>query len=107
MIIKTKRVDNKHVIVLEILDAGSQDVYLAKRMANGGVEKIPDDEPTIVFRGRDRLALPMLHAYQKLCLADGVSSYQIETLDGMIRAFEHFALTRPQQMKQPGVTRGR
>ena len=115
MIVKTKKVDNKHVLVIEAPDidydnrvlASGVDIYLAKRLTSGGLERIPDDEPTIVFRGRDKLALPMLHGYRRLCEADNVTAHQLETLDGMIRDFENFLLGHPDRMKQPGITRGR
>ena len=118
MILKTKRVDNKHVIVLEapdhlldklqagIGDLRDADIYMAKRLASGGLERIPEDEPTITFRGRDKLALPMLHGYRRLCEADSCNSHQLEVLDGMIREFENFLIGHPDRMKQPGITRG-
>jgi len=116
MVIKTKRVDNKHVIVIEAQEddysdiqkwISELDVYLAKRLANGGLEQIPDDEPIIVFRGRDRLALVMLLNYRNLCVADECNIHQLDTLDGMIVAFKEFATRYPERMKQPGITRGR
>lgn len=116
MIIKTKRVDNKHVIVLDsnIQDPSEPanaytlqlDIYMAKRLASGGLERIPEDEPTITFRGRDKLALPMLHGYRRLCKVDGCNEHQLESLDGMIREFENFLIGHPDRMKQPGITRG-
>lgn len=116
MILKTKRIDNKHVIVLEVPDMdvdhdqvrfSEAEIYIAKRLANGGLERIPDEEPTILFRGRDRLALPLLHKYKRLCLADGCTSHQMEVLDPMVTNFEHFAVHYSDRMKQPGSTRGR
>lgn len=88
-----KRIDNKHHM------EGEQIV----KTGNG--VPIPDDEPVILFRGRDRLALPVLRFYRDLCVADGCTDFQLNSLDGMIRAFEEFAATSP-TMKQPGITRG-
>jgi len=117
MVVKTKRVDNKHVIVLdsnihnpaEPQDAYTLnlDVYLAKLMANGGLDKIPDEEPTILFRGRDRLALAMLFNYRELCVKDGCNHHQLDTLDSMIEAFDEFSILYSHLMKQPGITRGK
>lgn len=115
MIIKTKRVDSKHVLVLDVPEDDLSDmqkfldqaeIYQAKRLSNGGLERIPDDEPTITFRGRDRLALPALLAYRQLCVADGCTNHQIDVLDGMIVAFQEFRTRNEDRMKQPGISRG-
>ena len=89
-----KRIDNKHHL------NGEQIV----KTGNG--VPIPDDEPVILFRARDTLALPMLRHYRELCVADHCTDFQLASLDDMIRRFEEFATTSP-TMKQPGVTRGR
>jgi len=89
-----KRVDNKHHL------EGEQIV----KTGNG--VPIPDDEPVILFRARDTLALPMLHYYRALCVADHCTDFQLESLDDMIRRFDKFATTSP-TMKQPGITQGR
>lgn len=70
-------------------------------------EPIPEDEPLILFRARDRLALPALKAYKALCEADGCDPYQLEGIQNRIDAFEQFSLKRPARMKQPGCTRGK
>lgn len=67
-------------------------------------EEIPEDEPTILFRGRDRLALSMLRFYRGLCADDGATDYQLESVDEMILRFEQYSDTNP--TKQPGITRG-
>lgn len=67
-------------------------------------EEIPLSEPTILFRGRDRLALPMLKYYRQLCVDDGATDYQLTSVDGMIVQFEAYAAENP--TKQPGITRG-
>lgn len=53
--IKQRRVDEKHSM---FVDAGDKLPYLAKRLMNGELQPIPDNEPVILFRGRDKLALP-------------------------------------------------
>jgi hypothetical protein len=67
---------------------------------------IPEEEPTILFRGRDRLAVPLLKRYRDLCVADGCNDFQIRQVNELINRFEDFAEANPQTMKQPGVTRG-
>ena len=89
------RIDNKHHIEMDRII----------KTTNG--EPIPDEEPRILFRGRDRLALPMLRFYRDLCLKDGATDFQLESVDGMIQEFEEFAEQSPEVLKQPGITRGR
>ncbi len=67
-------------------------------------EVIPDDVPLILYRGTDRLALPMLKYYRQLCVDDGCTDYQLESMDRMIKQFEDYADTSV--VKQPGITRG-
>jgi hypothetical protein len=67
-------------------------------------EVVPETEPTILYRGRDRLALPMLRFYRQLCIDDGATDYQLESMDRMIKSFEEYAENNP--VKQPGITRG-
>ena len=69
-------------------------------------EPIPDDEPLILFRARDRLALPTLEHYMKLAVADGCVTEHLEGIDNRIKAFEQFRTEHPERMKQPGITRG-
>lgn len=73
---------------------------------SGNNQVIPDDEPTILFRGRDKLALPLLLAYRDMCINNGCTDYQLATLDRMIARFAYFAETS-KTMKQPGCTHGK
>jgi hypothetical protein len=74
------------------------------KTGNGVV--IPDEEPLILFRARDRLALPMLRNYRALCIGDGCNDFQLKQVDELIARFEAFAHSNPDTMKQPGITRG-
>lgn len=73
------------------------------KTSNG--QEIPDNEPVILFRGRDKLALPMLEYYRQLCIAHDCTDYQMDSIRKMIDKFKQFAETSP-TMKQPGITRG-
>ena len=95
----TLRIDNKHHIAAD----ASCTLQIVKT-SNG--QTIPDGEPVILFRGRDKLALPMLQFYRKLCVEDGCTDFQLESMDDMIRRFEEFAKTSS-TMKQPGCTLGK
>jgi hypothetical protein len=89
-----RRIDPKHVII------GEQIV----KESNGTV--IPEDEPLMLFRARDRNVLPMLRKYRALCIADGCNEHHMQGVANRIEAFEKFAAEHPDRMKQPGVTRG-
>lgn len=67
-------------------------------------EVVPEDEPVILFRARDRLAMPMLLHYRQLCADDGATDYQLESMDRMVERFQLYADAHP--TKQPGITRG-
>jgi hypothetical protein len=95
------KIDNKHSIFVDAF--GNPQV--AKRLADGSLVAISDKEPIILFRGRDKLALPMLQFYRQLCKNDGCTDFQLESMDDMIRRFQEFADQSP-TMKQPGSTKG-
>jgi hypothetical protein len=88
-----RKIDEKHHI------EGEQII----KTTNG--QPIPQDEPVILFRGRDKLALPMLEYYKELCVLDGCTDYQLASMDTMIGRFREFA-NKSATMKQPGVTKG-
>jgi hypothetical protein len=69
-------------------------------------EVVPEDEPLILFRARDYLALTMLDYYRVLCIADGCTGYQLEKLDAVIADFQQYTVDHPEMMKQPGITKG-
>jgi hypothetical protein len=73
---------------------------------NSTGEEIPTDEPTIIFRARDRLAFTMLAYYLTLCIQDGCTPEHVKGIQNRILAFGHFAAKHPERMKQPGITRG-
>lgn len=94
-----KEIDMKHSIGVH----ENGDPYLFKS-SNG--QAIPSDEPTILFRGRDKLAVPMLQHYFQLCVDAGVTPYQLDSINEMIGRFIRFSQTSP-TMKMPGSTSGR
>lgn len=91
------RIDNKHHLEI-IYDRPAI-------VKNNGVPIDLEKEPVILFRGRDKLALPMLQFYRQLCKNDGCTDFQLESMDDMIRRFQEFGDASP-TMKQPGCTRG-
>ncbi len=68
---------------------------------------VPEDEPLILFRARDRLALATLQYYRDLAVADGCTQFHLDGIDNRIGAFGNFAREHPELMKQPGVTQGK
>ena len=73
------------------------------KVSNG--EEIPHDEPLILFRAKDRLAVSMLHKYLSLCIDDGCTPEHLNGVVERIAAFARFASEHPERMKQPGCTR--
>lgn len=60
-----------------------------------------ENEPTILFRGRDTLALPMLEYYRHITQIDPCSKAQLESINTVIKKFEAFAQTS-KTMRKPG-----
>jgi hypothetical protein len=102
--IAKKQIDEKHHIEASVGDMIKADIKIIKT-SNG--QAIPDDEPIILFRGRDKLALPMLLYYKGLCQEDGCTQYQLVSMDKMIKAFDQFYIQHYNKMKQPGITLGK
>ena len=94
-----QRIDNKHHI--DVTPEG--EIRIVK---NNGIPIDLTREPVILFRGRDKLALPMLKHYRDLCVQDGCTDFQLTSMDDMIRRFEEFSASSP-TMKQPGCTLGK
>lgn len=104
-----RTIDMKHSIRATLhgepeLTVSQVDLELIKHENN---TVIPETEPTILFRGRDKLALPMLNYYKELCEKDGATPHQLESIQTMIDKFFVFAADNPQTMKQPGSTLGK
>ena len=91
-----RRIDSKYSVT-------SEGVII--KTSNG--VPIPDHEPKFLFRGRDKLAIPMMHYYLILCIQDGCMPYQEESMRSMIKEFEEFRDSFKSSMKQPGSTSGR
>jgi hypothetical protein len=75
------------------------------KTSNG--EPIPDDEPVIIVRARDHLALPLMKIYRILALVDRCTDWFMNELNRDIAAFEEFKVRYPERMKQPGITMGK
>jgi len=73
----------------------------------GNNEPIPDDEPVVLFRARDNLALYTLRIYKILCFVAGCTTYQVEAVQALIEKFESFSFKNEHRMKQPGCTLGK
>jgi len=78
--------------------------YRLVKTSNG--QPLPDDEPVVVLRARDRLAVPTLKFYHLLAMSNGCNDWFLERILPMLERFRAFAEQHPERMKQPGVTRG-
>lgn len=94
----------KVVRMIDLKHGITDDGRLVKVLSDGELAQIPENEPLILFRGRDKLALPMLRYYRSLCLEDGVTDYQKHAIEEMINRFGIYA--DENITKQPGITRG-
>lgn len=79
---------------------------LGQIVKTGNGQVIPEDEPLILFRGRDRLAFPLLLNYLALCRNDGCNDYQMDQVGTLVKRFSDWAAANPDKLKQPGITRG-
>ncbi len=95
---------NNVVRMIDLKYGITDDGKLVKVFEDGGIEEVPHDEPTILFRGRDKLATGMLHYYLELCREDGATDYQIASMTELIKRFEDHKNNNI--TKQPGITMG-
>lgn len=93
-----RKIDLKHGI--------TDDHRIVKIKDDEIIAPVPDNEPLILFRARDRLAVPLLEHYRQLCVADGCNDFQLGQINELIAKFQQFSADNPQTMKQPGITRG-
>jgi hypothetical protein len=108
------QIDKKYHVELEVGEESSECIekvhidYGIKatiRKTSNDVD-IPDNEPKVIFRGKDRLAIPLLLKYLELCEEDKCTPYQLDGCVELIRRFQMFTATHPDAMKQPGSTKG-
>lgn len=99
-----KAIDPKFHIEIDLTRPGDEDQVSIVKTSNG--EPIPDDEPLILFRARDRNALATLEFYRDLCRADGCNDFHDAGIQNRIEAFRQFRIDQPERIKQPGITRG-
>ena len=99
-----RKIDGKYHIEASIGDDGTTVINIVKT-SNGQI--IPEDEPLMLFRGRDRLAVPMSENYKQLCVEDGCVEQHIQSAQVCVDLFKKFAQEHPERMKQPGCTLGK
>jgi len=84
-----KRIDNK----FSVTENGT--------IVNSKGIPIPDHEPKILFRGKDKLAVPMLQHYLGLCIQSGCTKEQEESMRAMIDDFISFQARFSATVKLP------
>lgn len=62
---------------------------------------IPDDEPLILFRAKDKLLPQVLENYKKLCQDAGCQPRQVETLGPLIQQVKDWQAANPDKVKLP------
>ena len=106
--ITSVQLDNKHHLTPTVDISGETIFNVSAQIdkTDNGQPIDLDVEPVILFRGRDKLALPMLTYYRQLCVEDGCTDFQLQAIDNMICRFHKFA-DESSTMKQPGCTLGK
>ena len=62
---------------------------------------IPDDEPLVLFRAKDKLLPQLLEEYKKLCQDAGCQSQQVETLGPLTQQVRDWQVANPDKVKLP------
>lgn len=78
---------------------------IEERGPAGGVRQIDRDEPLMLFRARDCLAVPMIELYRDLCVNDGANDLKLAQVDELLARFKTWADTNPGKMEPAGITR--
>jgi len=68
---------------------------------------IPDDEPVIVFRARDRLTLRLIQHYADLCDIAGSPARHISLVRDTFRRFADWQEKNPDKIRVPASARSR
>jgi hypothetical protein len=68
---------------------------------------IPDDEPVIVFRARDKLTCPLLSAYHALCEKGGSPERHLQLVEQTYTRFADWQEANPGKVKTPDSERSR
>lgn len=84
-----KRIDNKFSVTSD------------GNIVNAKGIPIPDYEPKILFRGKDKLVIPMLHHYLELCIQNGCTQEQEQSMRAMIEEFKNFQEKFSARVKLP------
>jgi len=64
-------------------------------------EPIPEDEPVMLFRARDKHAVTLVRYYYQICSEDNCSDEHMQGIQARVEDFEEFCLYHPDRMKQP------
>jgi hypothetical protein len=68
---------------------------------------IPDDEPVIVFRARDKLTALLISHYYKLCDQAGSPPRHLSLVEGAYTAFADWQEANPDKVRTPDSERSR
>lgn len=67
-------------------------------------EVVPEDEPVMFFRARDRFAVEAMRNYQLVCTIEGCDAKHLAGIEYNVGRFLKFRKEHPERMKRPGVT---
>jgi hypothetical protein len=63
---------------------------------------IPEDEPLVLFRGKDNLLVPLLEQYKKMCEEAGSYPKHFELLQLRIDDIKDWQAKNPSRLNVPG-----
>jgi hypothetical protein len=62
---------------------------------------IPDDEPVIVVRARDKNSAPLISAYWELCKRGGSPQFHLDLVEQTYKRFTDWQEAHPDQVRTP------
>jgi hypothetical protein len=75
------------------------------KTSNG--QRVPEDEPVFILRGRDTLSLVAIESYIGEMEEMGCDRDRINDVRTVAKDFLNFTVLHPERMKQPGITKGK
>lgn len=64
---------------------------------------VPEDEPLILFRAKDKLLIPLLEHYQQICSQAGSLPKHMDLLQKRIDEIKKWQAEHPERMNFPGT----
>ncbi len=93
---KSRDIDSKFAVSVD-----------GKIYKKSNMEIVPNEEPLFLLRGRDNLALNLLHHYKSISIFNDCNDYHFAKLEETIKEFIRFKANYSELMKMPSITEGK